>query len=138
MSMARHAADFRESVDLMHTSADSHCSSRRESTHPPPSPTSAVRAVPSKPHAYPIWAPRFWHGMGFPTWFKLLARNRFAISPSRIPMAASITNATVLNSFAGVFAQLMFGHRVRRPSWRSRRCSCSAIGGAAPRCCTSC
>ncbi len=67
----------------------------------------------AKPHAYPIWAPRFWHGMGFGTWFKLLARNRFAISPSRIPMALSITNATILNSFAGVFTQLMYGHRVR-------------------------
>ena len=67
----------------------------------------------SKPHAYPIWAPRFWHGMGFSTWLRLLARNRFAISPSRIPLAASVTSATLLNSFAGVFAQLMFGHKVR-------------------------
>ncbi len=67
----------------------------------------------SKPHAYPIWAPRFWHGMGFPTWLRLLVRNRFAISPSRIPLAASVTSATVLNSFAIVFAQLMFGHKVR-------------------------
>src|SRR3972149_2660231 len=67
----------------------------------------------SKPHAYPFWAPRFWHGMGFPTWFKLLAHNRFAISPSRIPMAVSVTNATVLNSFAGVFTEMMFRHKVR-------------------------
>lgn len=66
----------------------------------------------TKPHAYPVWAPRFWHGMGFPTWFKLLARNRFAISPSRVPLAASVTNATVLNMFGGVFSKLMFGHRV--------------------------
>jgi hypothetical protein len=70
-------------------------------------------ATSSKPNAYPIWAPRFWHGMGFPTWFKLQARNRFAISPSRLPMALSIGNATVLNSFAGVFDRLIFGHKVR-------------------------
>ena len=84
----------------MHTAIDQHAAA-------------PAAAASSKPHAYPIWAPRFWHGMGFPTWFKLLARNRFAISPSRIPMAASITNATVLNSFAGVFTQLMYGHTVR-------------------------
>ncbi len=82
----------------MHTAIDQHAA--------------ANAAVQSKPHAYPIWAPRFWHGMGFPTWLKLLAHNRFAISPGRIPLAASITNTTVLNSFAGVFTQLMFGHRV--------------------------
>jgi hypothetical protein len=72
-----------------------------------------AQAAPSRPHAYPFWAPRFWHGMGFPPWLKLLARNRFAVSPSRIPMAVSITNATMLNSFAGVFDQLLFSHRAR-------------------------
>ncbi len=79
--------------------------------HTASSPDPAAAA--SRPHAYPFWAPRFWHGMGLPTWLKLVARNRFAVSPSRIPMALSITNATMLNSFAGVFDQLLFGHKVR-------------------------
>lgn len=78
-----------------------------------PTSDTTAPAASTKPHPYPIWAPRFWHGMGLPAWLKLLARNRFAISPSRISMAASITNTTVLNSFAGVFAELMFGHRAR-------------------------
>ncbi|MGD9636325.1 MAG: sulfotransferase, partial [Pirellulales bacterium] len=65
----------------------------------------------SKPHPYPFWAPRFWHGMGHGTWLKLLARNRFSISPSCLPLALSINTATVLNSFAGVFTRLMFTHR---------------------------
>jgi hypothetical protein len=77
-----------------------------------PNNATAASNAPKKPLAYPIWAPRFWHGMGFPTWFRLLARNRFAISPSRIPMALSITNATILNSFSAVFDKLIFGHRV--------------------------
>lgn len=43
-------------------------------------------------------APRIWHGMTFTVWMRLLARNRFAISPSRLPMSASITAASVVNS----------------------------------------
>jgi LPS sulfotransferase NodH len=51
--------------------------------------------------------------MGHGTWLKLLARNRFAISPSCIPLALSVNSATVLNSFASVFTKLMFAHRAR-------------------------
>lgn len=69
-------------------------------------------AVP--PRAYNPWTPRFWHGMGFGTWMKLAAHNRFAISPSRWPIAVSIGISTALNSFAGVFEQLMLSHLVRR------------------------
>ena len=63
---------------------------------------------------YGPWTPRFWHGMGFGTWLRLLARNRFAVSPSRWPIAASITAASALNSFSGVFERLMLSHLVRR------------------------
>ncbi len=98
----------------MHVAADPRTTSKAAAVAPASSSASmSVSAGSSKPHAYPIWAPRFWHGMGFGTWFKLLARNRFAISPSRLPMALSITNATVLNSFASVFTELMYGHKVR-------------------------
>jgi hypothetical protein len=64
-------------------------------------------------HDYPYWAPRFWHGMQLPTWLNLLARNRFAVSPSRLPIAATITIAAQLNTFASVFDRLMFSHRAR-------------------------
>lgn len=67
----------------------------------------------SKPHPYPFWAPRFWHGMSHGPWLRLLARNRFAISPSAWFLAASVNSATILNSFAGVFTQLVFSHRAR-------------------------
>jgi hypothetical protein len=66
------------------------------------------------PRAYPAWAPRFWNGMDFITWMRLLVRNRFAVSPSRLPLAAWITGTSTLNSFAGVFDRLMFNHVVRR------------------------
>jgi omega-hydroxy-beta-dihydromenaquinone-9 sulfotransferase len=66
------------------------------------------------PRAYHAWTPRFWNGMDFSTWMRLLARNRFAVSPSRWPLAASITVSSALNSFANVFGRLVYGHRVRR------------------------
>ena len=49
---------------------------------------------------YPAWSPRFWHGMDFVTWMRLLVRNRLAIAPSRLPLAALITSATI-SSAAG-------------------------------------
>jgi omega-hydroxy-beta-dihydromenaquinone-9 sulfotransferase len=66
------------------------------------------------PRAYHAWTPRFWNGMDFSTWMRLLAQNRFAVSPSRWPLAASITISSALNSFANVFGRLMYGHRVRQ------------------------
>lgn len=63
---------------------------------------------------YPAWAARFWHGMRLPTWLGLLWRNRFAVSASRLPIAASVTGVTTLNMFASVFDQLLFSHRVRQ------------------------
>jgi hypothetical protein len=66
------------------------------------------------PRAYHPWTPRFWHGMDFSTWMRLLARNRFAVAPSRLPLAAWITATTALNSFAAVFDRLLFSHRVRQ------------------------
>jgi hypothetical protein len=66
------------------------------------------------PRAYHAWTPRFWNGMDFSTWMRLLVRNRFAISPSRWPLAASITVSSALNSFANVFGRLIYSHRVRQ------------------------
>ncbi len=45
----------------------------------------------------------------------LLSRNRFAISPSRLRLAFTITNTTILNSFAGVFDSLLLSHRINQP-----------------------
>lgn len=41
-----------------------------------------------------------------------MIRNRFAVSPGRWPLALSITNAAMLNSFASVYDSLMYSHRV--------------------------
>ena len=64
--------------------------------------------------SYSPWTPRFWHGMGFGTWMKLLVHNRFAVSPSRWPIAASIGVSSALNSFSSVFEKLMWSHLARQ------------------------
>src|SRR6187401_1076476 len=81
----------------------------------------APRHEPAKPaytdkplHRYPRWALRFWHGMDFFTWIKLLVRNRFAVPPIRWSMVATVTLSTLLNSFCGVFEWFLFSSAVRR------------------------
>jgi hypothetical protein len=64
-------------------------------------------------HRYPRWAPRFWHGMDFFTWMRLLVRNRFNVAPIRLSMVASVTLASLLNSFSGVFEKALFSNRIR-------------------------
>src|SRR6187549_1352751 len=65
-------------------------------------------------HRYPRWAMRFWHGMDFFTWMKLLVGNRFAFAPIRLSMVVTVTIASLLNSFASVFQWLLFNHAIRR------------------------
>ena len=77
--------------------------------------TPAKPAYTDKPlHRYPRWAMRFWHGMDFITFFRLLARNRFAIAPIRVTMLISVTLSSLMNSFASVFEWFLFSNAVRR------------------------
>jgi len=56
-------------------------------------------------HRYPRWAMRFWHGMDFFTWMKLLVGNRFAFAPIRLSMVITVTIASLLNSFASAIVR---------------------------------
>ncbi|MFW6168890.1 MAG: sulfotransferase family protein [Planctomycetota bacterium] len=56
------------------------------------------------------WAPRLWHGMTASAWMKLLRDNRFAIAPSRIPLALGVSTASLVNSSLAA-AQSMFWKR---------------------------
>ena len=58
--------------------------------------------------------PRPWHGMTLPVWLRLLARNRFAVSFQKVPMAAGITGSCALNSVLSMQDQLRYGRRARR------------------------
>lgn len=76
---------------------------------------SVKTAYTDKPfHRYPRWALRFWHGMDFFTWMRLLVRNRFAVAPVRWSMVVSVTITTMVNTFCGVFEWLLFHSRIRR------------------------
>jgi hypothetical protein len=63
-------------------------------------------------HPLTWYMPRFWHGMRFSTWFRELARNRFAVSPSRVPMTCSITCFTALNSLLAGLERVIYGRRI--------------------------
>ena len=85
------------------------------------------------------WIPRFWDGMCVIGWFRLLSRNRFAVSPPRIAMAVLICGLSFIN-----FCPLAHSDCPVRAEDRSHedrgtiRFSSSAIGDRAPPCCTSC
>ena len=61
-----------------------------------------------------VWyMPRFWHGMRFSTWVRELARNRLAISPSRIPMVCAISGFTALNSLLAGLEWAFYGRQIK-------------------------
>ncbi len=77
-------------------------------------PSSPPRSAPEKFHPYPCWAPRFWHGMTFLVWLRVLLANRFAVSPSRWPMAFAITLVSLFNSCLALLQRLCYGSRPDR------------------------
>jgi hypothetical protein len=64
--------------------------------------------------AYPAWVFRAWHGMTLKPWFGLLARNRFAISPRRLPMAIDVTLCAAMNSLFGMAQRIFCGRAIER------------------------
>ncbi len=57
---------------------------------------------------------RLWHGMELTAWLRLLARNRFAVSPSRLPAALGITLASAINTALRGWQAVRFGRRAAR------------------------
>ena len=58
------------------------------------------------------WIPRFWDGMGFSTWICLLVRNRFAVAPSRVPMAIIVTLVSLMNSLFWLVQSALYGRKI--------------------------
>ncbi|MBU1865443.1 MAG: sulfotransferase [Actinobacteria bacterium] len=79
-----------------------------------PSPVGADTMANGAPAGLPRRTPRPWHGMTMPVWLRLLVRNHFAVSPSRIPMALAVSVFSVLNSSAAVVQRIRFGRAVSR------------------------
>ena len=63
---------------------------------------------------YPWWVCRIWNGMDVPTLFGLLARNRFAVTPSagRIHIAVSAVIFSFMNSLLNALQRLFYGRRI--------------------------
>ncbi len=60
----------------------------------------------------PWYTPRFWHGMRLSTWLKVLARNRFALSPMKLHTVSSITFFSVMNSMLAAVDRLVYSRRI--------------------------
>jgi hypothetical protein len=65
-------------------------------------------------NAYPLHAPRFWHGMTWVAWLQLIARHRFRIHPFRWPMALAITCITPFNTVMGSLQSLLYGNQIQK------------------------
>ena len=63
-------------------------------------------------HAYPAWAPRFWHGMTLGVWAKLLWKNGFRVSWQRLPTAVAITIMATVNSLLSFVQTLVYTTKI--------------------------
>ena len=63
-------------------------------------------------HRYPIYSPRFWHGMRPGTWLGLLKSGRFRVHPSRIPLAIGVSFATLVNTVLGTLQSLLYRRKL--------------------------
>ncbi len=61
-----------------------------------------------------LWrrTPRPWHGMTVRPWLRLLARNRFAVSPGRLPMALAASTLSLANSAAAAAQRARYGRAI--------------------------
>ncbi|MCM2371523.1 sulfotransferase family protein [Aporhodopirellula aestuarii] len=62
---------------------------------------------------YPFYCPRFWHGMRPSAWWRLLRGGGFAISPSRLPLAVSVSIATPFNTLLMGLQNVLYRRRIR-------------------------
>lgn len=71
-------------------------------------------AKPAPINSYPLHAPRFWHGMRMATWWSLVARNGFRISPSRLHLALGVSFFNPFNDMLGLIQHLRYGRAIER------------------------
>ena len=75
-------------------------------------PKQTVKSKPAKLHPYPLWSPRFWHGMRFGDWMRLLGENRFRVHPLRWAMVFLISMITPFNTIMSRVQSLWYGRRI--------------------------
>jgi omega-hydroxy-beta-dihydromenaquinone-9 sulfotransferase len=57
---------------------------------------------------------RAWSGISAGGLFRVLLRNRFAVSPQRVPMALILTGLSLMHSSMALVQALIYGRRIRR------------------------
>ncbi len=63
---------------------------------------------------YPWFAARFWDGMRMGTWWRLLARNHFAMSPGRFPTSSLTFVANPINSVCYRWQEMRWRRQVEK------------------------
>jgi hypothetical protein len=66
------------------------------------------------PNPMPWWAPRFWVGADFFGWTRLLAKNRWRVSPTRLQFLAAGTFYGVFNSSLRGLQHLIYSRRIEQ------------------------
>jgi len=74
----------------------------------------AGKEKPVEVNPYPFYAARFWHGMTVSSWLRLLARNKFHVSFTKIPLASTISFATLFNSVLKPLEALFYNRYISR------------------------
>ncbi len=67
----------------------------------------------NKSDKVPFRVARNWQGMTLSTWFRLLFRHRFAISPRRLPMVLRITMFAIFNSGLDIWEKWSYGDGIK-------------------------
>jgi hypothetical protein len=73
-----------------------------------------ANSEPVEVNPYRLWHARFWHGMLFGAWIRLVLRNRAQIGITRWPLAATITLATIMNSALRPLQELLMRRYIDR------------------------
>lgn len=62
---------------------------------------------------YPWYSPKFWHGMGAATWFRLVAENRASVSPTRLRILLTVSVICGFNSIGRLLTEWLYRHQIR-------------------------
>lgn len=73
-----------------------------------------AKEQPVEVNPYHFWHARFWHGMLFGSWARLVWQNRFRIGITRWPLATTITTATLANSALRWLQELLMRRYLKR------------------------
>jgi hypothetical protein len=81
---------------------------------PSPGERQVVRPEQLQGNDYPLWSPRFWHGMTLGDYFRLLWRGRFQVSPTRWHLGVITFMIALNNSVWAAIQFALFDWQIRR------------------------